>query len=223
MREQAAVEAALLHQHDMVAVRIGIDRARAHAAGRAFAADDQRLHAELREMRHERRAEEHAGALLGDHDVVRLRLELWPDGEVGGIDRRLVALGCRHHAWAALRAHVAGRIEDRKTGAARRREQPLGGLDRGIGVFAAAAGMGLGQLDRRTRAAAIDELIKIDCQQRRARTNEDFSPVAGIDLQHIRRDDVLPAMVLEIVGHGVAPLAEGSAGVTALQEPFQRN
>ena len=30
-----------------------------------------------------------------------------------------------------------------------------------------------------------------------------FAAVAGIDLQHVRRDDVLPAMVFEIIAHGV--------------------
>ena len=64
-----------------IAVRIGVDRGRAHAARRAFAADDQRLDAELGQMRHQRRAEEHAGALLGDDDVAGLRLELRPDGD----------------------------------------------------------------------------------------------------------------------------------------------
>src|SRR5499427_9150469 len=52
--ENAAVEAALLHQHDVEAQRIGVDRGRAYAARGAFAADDQRLHAELGEMRNER-------------------------------------------------------------------------------------------------------------------------------------------------------------------------
>ena len=79
VREQAAVEAALLHQHHLVAVRIGVDRGRAHAARGALAAHDQRLDAELRQMRGQRRAEEHAGALLGDDDVAGLRLELRPD------------------------------------------------------------------------------------------------------------------------------------------------
>ena len=35
-----------------------------------------------------------------------------------------------------------------------------------------------------------------------------FAAVAGIDLQHVRRDDVLPAMVFEIVAHGVAPVVQ---------------
>ena len=104
VRQDAAVEAALLHQHHMVAVGIGIDRGRAHAARRALAADDQRLHAELGEMGDQRRAEEYARALLGDDDVLRLRLELRPDGVVGRIDRRPVALG---------RGHQAGRLSAR--------------------------------------------------------------------------------------------------------------
>ena len=69
--------------------------------------------------------------------------------------------------------------------------------------------MELGKFSRRARPAAVDHVVEIDREQGRARADEDLAPVAGIDLQHVRRDDVLPAMVLEIVVHGVAPLAEG--------------
>jgi hypothetical protein len=66
--------------------------------------------------------------------------------------------------------------------------------------------MGLGELRRRPRTAAIDHVIEIDREQGRARADEDLAPVAGIDLQHVGRDDVLPTMVFEIVGHGLASL-----------------
>jgi len=56
----------------------------------------------------ERRAEEHARTLLGDYDVVGLRLEFSPNSEVRRIERRLVALGRGDQGGAALRAHVAG-------------------------------------------------------------------------------------------------------------------
>ena len=117
VREDAAVEAAFLDQRHVEAVRIGVDRGRAHAARGALAADDQALDAKLSEMRNQRRAEEHAGALLGDDDVLRLRLEFRPDRVVGGIDRRLVALGGGDQGRPAFGAHVAGRIEDRQAGA----------------------------------------------------------------------------------------------------------
>ena len=125
VRQRAAIEAAFLHQHDVIAVRIGIDRARPHAARRALAADDQRLDAELGEMRGERRAVERAGALLGDDHVARLRLELRPDDEVGR-DRpttssRLVALtnsgGFRCACRRSNRRSAGPRRAPRRTGA----------------------------------------------------------------------------------------------------------
>jgi hypothetical protein len=79
--------------------------------------------------------------------------------------------------------------------------------------------MGLGQLCRRPRPAAIDHVIEIDCEQCRTRAHEDLAPVAGIDLQHVRRDDVLPAMVLEIVGHRIAPNSKDRRETRALSTP----
>src|SRR5437588_7799367 len=76
VRENAAVEAALLDQHDVKSMRIRVDRGRAHTSRGALAAHDQGLHAELGEMRDERCAEEHTGTLFGDDDVLRQRLEL---------------------------------------------------------------------------------------------------------------------------------------------------
>ena len=95
VREQAAVEAAFLHQHDVEAVRIGVDRRGAHAARGALAADDDGLDAELGQMRQQRRAVEAAGALLGDDDVAGLRLELGPDGVERGIARHVAAAWSR--------------------------------------------------------------------------------------------------------------------------------
>src|SRR5262249_24931583 len=43
-----------------------------------------------------------------------------------------------------------------------------------------------------------------------------LAAVAGIDLQHVRRDDVLPAMVFEIVAHGVAPVAQAPPAWSAV-------
>src|SRR5262245_62308572 len=64
-------------------------------------------------------------AMLGDDDILRPRLEFRPDGVIGRIDRRLVALGRGHQARTALRARVTGRIEDGKAGGARRRNSRL--------------------------------------------------------------------------------------------------
>src|SRR5262249_56209228 len=63
---------------------------------------------------------------------------------------------------------------------------------------------------RRTRPAPIDHVVEINREQGGARGDEDLAPVAGIDLQHVRRDDVLPAMVFEIIAHGVAPVAKAA-------------
>ena len=186
VRQRAAIEAAFLRQHDVVAVRIGIDRAGPHAARRALAADDQRLDAELGEMRGERRAVERAGALLGDDHVARLRLEFRPDDEVGRIDRRILPLGGADEFGTAFAARVAGRIEDRQARGARRGEQALGRLDGVIGIMTAGAGEGLGELRGRLWAAAIDQLIKIDGQERRRRSDEGLAPVMGIDVENVR-------------------------------------
>src|SRR4030088_2664958 len=72
VRDRAAIEAAFLRQYHMETVRIGIDRGGAHAARGALAADDDRAHPELGEMRHQRGAVEDAGALLGYDDVAGL-------------------------------------------------------------------------------------------------------------------------------------------------------
>jgi len=50
------------------------------------------LHAELGEMRDERCAKETRWRAACDDNVLRLRLELRPDGVIGGIDRRLARL-----------------------------------------------------------------------------------------------------------------------------------
>ena len=75
VRQRAAVEAAFLDQHHVKAVRVGVDRRRAHAARGALAADDQAVDAELAQVRDQRRAEEAGGALLIDDDFARLRCQ----------------------------------------------------------------------------------------------------------------------------------------------------
>src|SRR5262249_5185129 len=149
---------------------------------------------------------------------LRLWLELRPDGVIGRINGRLVALGRGHQARTALRARIAGRIEDREAGSARRSKQPLGRLDRRKGIFAAAVGMGLCELGGRSRPARVDTVVETDREQGRARADKDLAAVAGIDLQHVRRDDVLPAMVFEIIAHGVAPVAKAARAWPANSE-----
>src|SRR5690242_16979210 len=74
--QHRAVVGALLHHDAMEGVGIGIDRAGAHAARGAFAADDEAVDAEHAQVRDQRRAEEHRGALLVDHQIARCGREI---------------------------------------------------------------------------------------------------------------------------------------------------
>src|SRR5580658_5911467 len=65
----------------------------------------------------------------------------------------------------------------------------------------AGTGEGLGEFRGGLGAAAIDQLIKIDGQECRRRSDECLAPVMGINVENVRRNDVLPAMVFEIVAH----------------------
>ncbi len=72
MRQGAAVEDAFFDNRDVVTERIAIDTARSDAAARAFAADDQAVNAQLRQMSDQRRAEECTRLGLLDHRLARL-------------------------------------------------------------------------------------------------------------------------------------------------------
>src|SRR6185503_12332854 len=72
VRQQAAIENALLDDRYVVAEGIAVDAARAHAAASALAADDQTVDAELGQVSNQRRAEESAGALFENDHVARL-------------------------------------------------------------------------------------------------------------------------------------------------------
>ena len=87
-------------------MRIGVHRRGADAAGRAFAAQDERADAELREVRDQGGSIEDAGALLGDHHVAELRLELGPDGKMLGIAGSRAPLGRTYGGRPAGRTHV---------------------------------------------------------------------------------------------------------------------
>jgi hypothetical protein len=49
------------------------------------------------------------------------------------------------------------------------------------------------------RPAAIDQVVEIDGEQRGPRADEGLAPPTGIELQIGLRDDVLPAMLVELV------------------------
>src|SRR5215213_8943473 len=169
-------------------------------------------------MSHQRRAEEGAGALLEDHHVGRLRLEFRADG----IHRRIA-----HHLRLALggadidlsgmtlRPDVAGGIEDRDASSARRGEQPLGRFDCLPGIFPAGARMAVDELRHRPVAAGVGGLIKVDGDQSGRGTDEYLARVAGIKLQHLLRHHIFPAMVFEIVRHGLPPESVASGAFLA--------
>jgi hypothetical protein len=113
--------------------------------------------------------------------------------------RRLVALT----RVGALSDWMSCVVEDRNSGRARGGEQFSGRLDGGKGMFAARAGMDPVQFGDRLRPALIGQLVKIDGEQRRRRTDEGLADVVAVDVEHVRGNDVLPAMVLEFVGHRV--------------------
>jgi hypothetical protein len=105
--ESAAIETAFLNQHDVEAIGVSIDRRRPHAARRALLADDEALHAELGQVRHQGRPEKNAGALLGDHHVIWLRLEFRPNGVISRIYRGPLALGRGDEKPGRLAARVS--------------------------------------------------------------------------------------------------------------------
>src|SRR6266702_6176598 len=51
------------------------------------------------------------------------------------------------------------------------------------------------------RAALVDELVQVDRDERWRGPDADFAPVVRVQLDHVGRNDVLPAVILEgVVG-----------------------
>src|SRR5262249_61166230 len=94
-------------------------------------------------------------------------------------------------------------------GAPPRPKHPVGGADREMGLDAERMGIARVNLGGRVRPAAIDELVEIDREQRRTRPREGLAPPAGIKLEVRLRNDVAPAMVVEVVDrcHSRLPLS----------------
>lgn len=63
--------------------------------------------------------------------------------------------------------------------------------------------MGLDRVEYRHRTAAVDILVEIHRDQRRRRADLNIARILGIDRQHVRRNDILPAMILELAHHDV--------------------
>ena len=71
VRQRAAIKDAFFDDGHVIAERVAIDAAGAYAAAGAFAADDQTVDAELRQMSDQRRAEKAAGAFFKNDHVAR--------------------------------------------------------------------------------------------------------------------------------------------------------
>jgi hypothetical protein len=56
-------------------------------------------------------------------------------------------------------------------------------------------------------AALIGQFVEVDRQERGRRADEGLAVIMAVDVQHIRRDDVFPAVVFEVVGHDALSLA----------------
>ena len=162
VRQQAAVEAALLDKHYMITVRVGVDRACAYTARRGFATDDYALNTELCEMCRQWGAIECAGTLLGDHYVARLGLELRSDGIIRCLSRRVHALGSVYEVGTAGAAHVPGRVEDWQARRPCGFEEFFRWLNRLIGIVATSARIIFGDFVRRMRTTAVNQFIKIN-------------------------------------------------------------
>ena len=136
MGEFGAVEGAFLDQRDMESRGVAVHRTRAYTAGGTFAADDETLNTEQREMRGQRCTLEDAGTLFRDDDVFRLRREFVIDGvTVGGNGDPLP--GGDRSLRPVLRAGLLRTAEDGDAGPARGGEEPLGWSDREMGEDAA--------------------------------------------------------------------------------------
>src|ERR1700722_6834736 len=110
----------------MEAVRIGVHRGRPHTAGSAFAADYDRSHTKLSEMRLQGSSKECASPLLGDDHVVLLWLEVRSDRVGTSVIARGTPFGCIEAFGPAISPDVHRCIEDWNFGGARSSEKPLG-------------------------------------------------------------------------------------------------
>ena len=157
-------------------------------------------------MRVKRRALENAGALLGDEDVVGLDGKFAIDGIA--VHRHVgLAPGRNRARRPIVGARLLGAEENRNAGAARRSEEFFGRRDGAVSENSAGVDVAVVDFGRRQRSAAVDQIVEIDREQRRPRSDKRLAPPAGIKLQVAFRNDVLPAVVVEVVDrcHGMSP------------------
>src|SRR5690606_34971731 len=195
-----AIEGAIFHEAYMEPVGVPVNAARSHAAARAFAANDQALDAQEVQVRDQRRALEDAGALLTDHHVSFLRREIRPDLVVVRVvlgEARLLATRGSDALRECEGALIRRTIDDRDARLACRSNQPLGRLDRVVGVYSAGTGIALEQRDGGNRSTAIGKIIEVDQDQCRPWADKGLTLIWGIELNQVLRHDVCPGMIFK--------------------------
>ena len=200
--QHGAVKAALLHQHIMEGIGIGINRGRAHATRGTLATDDEAFNAQTAQMRNQRRAEKGRSAFFVDHEIAGLRREFLLDSVNILILAAHIAIGGMH----ARRIRMTRGIDDRDARATRGRKELLcrrHGLPR---ILTAGPGKFAVHLNNRPIAALIGFFVEVDCEQRGTRADIEIAAIGTIDLDHLVADDVFPAIVLKRIRHGVTPV-----------------
>src|SRR5262245_36175811 len=149
----------------MVAQRVGIDAAGAHAAAGAFAANDEAVDTFLGQMRDEWSSKKAAGPFFVDDDIAGLRLEVLPNLEETRVDLHALAVGGVDSVGVDLLARFRCRVEYRNFQRAAQLKKILGWLDSFIGINAAGTLVFLHQFMRIFGAAFIDQIIEVDGQK----------------------------------------------------------
>jgi ribosomal protein L15 len=135
VRRRVAVADRIAHHQRHESMLAGIDRRRAHAAGRGHAGDQQRVYSERMQSLREPGFEERAGVLLGEHGLRRQRLEPFAECSEFRMPAALEArergeLAEEHAAVAAARFIGDIRVHHRDTGTACGGQQSHRGITR---------------------------------------------------------------------------------------------
>src|SRR5262249_4122629 len=132
------------------------------------------------------------------HDVRRLRREFAVDCEGIRAGSGTLVPGRDRTARTVVRVRVLRAIKEREAGPAGGSKELLRGLDGPGRIDAAGVRVLFVDLDGQPRPPAIDEIVKIDRQQRRPRADEGLPAPAGIEPQIGFRDHVLPTVLVEL-------------------------
>ena len=101
------------------------------------------------------------------------------------------------HLEVLARPHPLGGVLHRDAGAPDRGKQALGRLDGAMRKDSATVRILRVEIDRRARAAAIDQVVEVDGQKSDRRADTRLARVGRIELHVVGGDDVPPAMILE--------------------------